>query len=206
MARLFEPEEYGWTNSILPNQILIPNSRGTFFNIEDPDGGFFHDIIGLYIDGACLANGTPWAKAGVGVYFGPRSQYNNSQQCPKSWTHTSQRAELYAAITALEIIDDHIASSTTIDTFVIVSDSAYLVNSITNYIYRWQNNGWITTAGKDVANQDMWENLDDRLDAMLDSGVNVLFWKCDRSENTEADRLARLAVEIDNYTSDDDSY
>lgn len=182
-----------------------PNSRGTYFNVEDPDGGYFHDMIGLYIDGACRANGTPWAKAGIGIYFGPRSKQNHYQQFPSSWTHTSQRAEIYAAIMALRIIDNDITEKTSIDTFVIVSDSAYLVNSITEYIYRWRNNGWITSTGKDVANQDLWENLDDKLDDMLDNGIKVLFWKCDRNENTEADRLARMAIEDHNDSSDDDS-
>ncbi|KAJ3564637.1 hypothetical protein NP233_g8164 [Leucocoprinus birnbaumii] len=35
--------------------------------------------LAIFTDGACLDNGTPYARAGMGVYFGPYSQHNISQ-------------------------------------------------------------------------------------------------------------------------------
>jgi len=196
MSRRFDPRNYGWHPSILPSQILLLNRSGTYYNVEDPNGGVIPDMIGLYVDGAARDIGTYSERAGVGVHFGPRSRYNVCRLLPGDMAHTSQRAELYAATVAVETILDFISKMTSIDTYVIVSDSQYLVNGITGYIYEWRRNGWITAMGGPVKNEDMWTYLHFLLDNLLDErGIKILFWKCDRSENEEADALARNAVE-----------
>ena len=76
-----------------------------------------HDSIGgtcaeqrkiiVYIDGACPGNGTQTAFGGLGVYFGPSSSYNLSAPLINSEaanSPTSQKAELQAAASALQII------------------------------------------------------------------------------------------------------
>lgn len=196
MSRRFDPRNYGWSPSVLPSGILIANRAGTYYNVSDPDGGFYSGVIGLYVDGACRGVGTSWQRAGIGVHFGPRSRYNEFSLLPDDMMPTSQRAELQAAISAIETIADHITKVTNINTFVIVSDSQYLVNGITGYIYGWKRNGWTTCMGGPVKNQDMWRYLDSLLyDMSEEEGVDITFWKCDRSENEEADALACMAVE-----------
>lgn len=80
--------------------------------------------------------------------------------------------------------------------FIIVTDSAYLVNSITNYIYKWNDNDFVAASGREVVNRDLFERIDDKLDAMEfgRQKIPVLFWKVDRSENEDADELARNAI------------
>lgn len=196
MSRRFDPRDHGWSPSIAPSQILLLNRSGTYYNVEDSDGGVVPDMIGLYVDGAARGIGTNSERAGIGVHWGRRSRYNVSRLLPDNMAHTSQRAELYAATVAVETIMNIVSKTTTIDTYVIVSDSQYLVNGITGYIYGWMRNGWITTMGGPVKNRDMWEYLHFLLDDLLDErGINVMFWKCDRSENEEADALAGMAVE-----------
>jgi ribonuclease HI len=77
--------------------------------------------------------------------------------------------------------------------FLIITDSAYLVNSLTSYVYKWRENDYTSSAGKEVVNRDLFEKLDYKLDFMANGrqGLEVLFWKVDRSENAEADILAR---------------
>jgi hypothetical protein len=65
------------------------------FNYFQPQPGH------IYIDGACLDNGTPTAHAGVGVFFGPNDERNVAERLT-GHNQTSCRAEIQAAIRALE--------------------------------------------------------------------------------------------------------
>jgi ribonuclease HI len=192
--RLFSPERYGWSSAAQPSQLLVPNARGTLFNLRSPRGGFVSNIIGLFIDGACPGNGCDWAEGAFGVYFGPQSPYNVNGLL-SGFPQTNQRAELTAAIESMESIRECSLSHPSIHHFIIVTDSAYLVNSITDYIFRWKRNGWINSAGNAVANRDLFEILDQWLNDSAYHEVFIYFWKVDRSENEEADRLANLALQ-----------
>jgi ribonuclease HI len=55
----------------------------------------------IYVDGACIDNGTPNAHAGVGVFFGPNDERNVAERLSGP-NQTSCRAEIQAAIRALE--------------------------------------------------------------------------------------------------------
>jgi ribonuclease HI len=191
--RLFLPKDFNLDADIEPSEAFVPNRRGTYHNVVHPNGGLMSNMIGMYVDGACSGNGEPWAKAGYGVYIGPNSRHNCSGTLPDDELHTSQRAEITAALRALDQIDE-IKEHTSINSFIIASDSAYLVNSVTDYIFKWRENGWITSSGKGVANIDLLRDLDDRLDNLQDARISVLFWKVDRSENEDADELAKMAI------------
>ncbi len=66
---------------------------------------------------------------------------------------TNNRMELMAAIRALQEIHD---SGFKIQVF---TDSSYLINGITKWVFGWQKNNWKTTLKKDVENRDLWERL-----------------------------------------------
>ncbi len=65
---------------------------------------------------------------------------------------TNNRMELTAAVRALEslkqpsLVEFH-------------TDSTYLRSGITSWLAKWQRNGWRTSAGKPVENQDLWRAL-----------------------------------------------
>ncbi|PBK84340.1 ribonuclease H-like protein [Armillaria gallica] len=54
-----------------------------------------------YTDGACFHNGTPHARAGAGVYFGPNSLLNGSFRVTGS--QTNNRGELLAVLQCLVV-------------------------------------------------------------------------------------------------------
>jgi len=56
----------------------------------------------VFTDGACSGNGTPDARGGLGVFFGPGSKFNFAEPLTDSGNPTSQKAELAAAVRALE--------------------------------------------------------------------------------------------------------
>jgi ribonuclease HI len=66
---------------------------------------------------------------------------------------TNNRMELLGAIKALEEI------SKTVGEILIYTDSKYLINGITGWVYGWQKNGWQTKDKKEVSNKDLWEKL-----------------------------------------------
>lgn len=70
---------------------------------------------------------------------------------------TNNRMELQAASLALSSIPK--SKILNPKSILIYSDSSYLINGITKWVYGWQKNGWKTTAKKDVENRDLWEGL-----------------------------------------------
>jgi ribonuclease HI len=62
--------------------------------------------------------------------------------------------ELMAAIKALEAVKRPVPIR-------LVSDSTYLRDGITKWINGWRKNGWKTASKTPVANQDLWQRLDE---------------------------------------------
>ncbi|UWP89102.1 ribonuclease H family protein [Aliiroseovarius crassostreae] len=70
---------------------------------------------------------------------------------------TNQRAELLAAICALEMTSEGARVH-------IYSDSAYVVNGATQWLEAWKVKNWRNAQKKSVKNRDLWERLDGLLD------------------------------------------
>src|SRR5438093_6923013 len=100
----------------------------------------------VYTDGACSRNPGPggWAWAEVGGRF-------ESGAAPRT---TNQRMEITAALEAVRAFASDDAA------LEIVSDSTYVVNCFRDRWYvAWERRGWKNSAGKLVANRDLWEPL-----------------------------------------------
>jgi len=99
---------------------------------------------------------------------------------------TNNRMELLAAINALESLSRP-------STLTVVTDSAYVKNGVTQWIFGWKKNGWKTSARKPVKNVDLWQRIDE-----AQSRHNVT-WKwikghAGHEENERADELARAGM------------
>jgi len=102
----------------------------------------------IYTDGA--ARGNP-GKGGYGVVL---MSGTARMELSAGYEHTTNnRMELLAAISALETLSR--ASKITI-----VTDSAYVKNGVTGWIFGWKRNGWKTADKKPVKNVDLWQRLD----------------------------------------------
>jgi len=80
----------------------------------------------------------------------------------------------------------------------ITTDSTYVKNGITSWIFNWKSKGWKTANKKPVKNKDLWIDLDN-----LCSDHNIK-WKWVRGhtghpENELADHLANQGID-DLYT------
>ena len=96
---------------------------------------------------------------------------------------TNNRMELLAAINALEAL----ARPSEI---TIVTDSNYVKNGITEWIFGWKKNGWKNAAKKPVKNAELWQRLDEA------ASRHTVTWEwvkghAGHPENERADQLAR---------------
>ena len=145
----------------------------------------------VYVDGACLHNGTSCARAGYGVWFGNNHPLNCSGNVP-GW-QTNQRAEIQAAIVAVSI-----AIEEQMDSLEIYTDSMYVINGALSWIEMWRHNNWLTSRGEQVANLDKWLELDDAMHYYWDCGGDLFFTHVPGHSgvfgNVQADQMARDAA------------
>lgn len=101
-----------------------------------------------YTDGSCLSNGQdqksrdrdePSPRAGFGVHFPNRNEWDISLPLSPAEKHTSQRAELHAAIAAIKKVLSSAIAKMPVQIF---SDSQYVVQGLNEFIPRWRENGY----------------------------------------------------------------
>lgn len=140
------------------------------------------DLV-AYTDGACSGNPGP---GGWGVLMQAKRGAEVIKQRELSGGEaltTNNQMELMAAITALETLEKP-------STITIVTDSQYVKNGVTGWIFGWKKNGWKTSAKKPVKNVELWQ----RLDAAQARHQVIWEWvkgHAGHPENERADELAR---------------
>ncbi|MEO9822676.1 MAG: ribonuclease HI [Paracoccaceae bacterium] len=139
-----------------------------------------------YTDGACSGNPGP---GGWGVLLramnGDTIAKERELQGGEADT-TNNRMELLAAIHALEALERS-------STITVVTDSAYVKNGVTSWIFGWKRNGWKTSSKKPVKNVELWQRLDTAQER------HTVEWKwvkghAGHPENERADELARAGM------------
>ena len=139
-----------------------------------------------YTDGACSGNPGP---GGWGVLMIARDNGALVKERTLSGGEaqtTNNRMELMAAIAALEAL-------TRDSDVIVVTDSAYVKNGITDWMDNWKRKGWRTAGGPPVKNVDLWQRLDA---ARLRHKVEWRWIKghAGHVENERADELARAGM------------
>ena len=139
-----------------------------------------------YTDGACSGNPGP---GGWGVLMramdGDAVKKERELKGGEPQT-TNNRMELLAAINALE-------SLTRPSRITIITDSAYVKNGVTGWIFGWKRNGWKTSAKKPVKNAELWQRLD-AAQARHDVTWKWVKGHAGHAENERADELARAGM------------
>ena len=100
---------------------------------------------------------------------------------------TNNRMELMAAISALNALK----SPCEVDLY---TDSAYVKDGITKWIFGWKKKGWKTADNKPVKNVELWQALE----AAQQRHKVTLHWvkgHAGHPENERADELARKGME-----------
>ncbi len=139
------------------------------------------DII-LYTDGACSGNPGPGGWAAVLLWGERRKEISGF--APST---TNNRMELTALLEGLRALK-------TPCTVQVHSDSTYVVNAFRQgWLTRWQKNGWRTSQGGSVENQDLWQAI---MQAKEPHDVQFHWVKghARSQENNRCDELAREAI------------
>ncbi|KAJ5817979.1 hypothetical protein N7447_007987 [Penicillium robsamsonii] len=161
------------------------------------------DSLIIAIHGECLT-GKFGKRSAIGVFYGRGNACNISSPIPGKGDHfhTTQIAELTACLRALRNATNIIEKRRNItrkgnvlmplNTFVIKTDSEYLVRSLTEWLTKWKNNGWKTCKGVPVANAEMFKLAEAGI-TMVEMVVQVKFWLVPKENNLEATCLANMA-------------
>ena len=104
--------------------------------------------VTIYTDGACSGNPGKGGWGAILIYAKEKKYMSGSKQLT-----TNNQMELTATIEALKAIlkPSNIA---------LYTDSQYVKNGITSWIFNWKKNGWKTANKKPVANKDLWIELE----------------------------------------------
>lgn len=68
---------------------------------------------------------------------------------------TNNKMELMAALETFRLIENR----SLLGDIEVHTDSAYLANGATGWVYSWEKNGWKTKEGEPVSNQEIWKEL-----------------------------------------------
>ncbi|MDG1472850.1 MAG: ribonuclease HI [Ascidiaceihabitans sp.] len=139
-----------------------------------------------YTDGACSGNPGPGGWGAL-MQAMDGTKVVKERELKGGEPHTTNnRMELLGAINALE-------SLTRKTEITIITDSNYVKNGITAWIFGWKKNGWKNAAKKPVANAELWQRLD------IANAAHDVTWKwvkghAGHPENERADELARAGM------------
>ncbi|RCK67621.1 Ribonuclease H1 [Candida viswanathii] len=176
-----------------------------------------YESVGLevvYVDGACRGNGShPYTPAGYGVFYGYGDDRNVAVPLDEVdrynlYRPTNQRAELHALNHALKNIEDSIDGEYCDCKTEIRSDSQFAIRSITEWCYKWSNNGWTNVRGETVANDDLIKDnfrmmnfINNAYEQWGWGEINFIHVRGHSGDdgNEQADRLANIGA--DNYGS-----
>ena len=136
-----------------------------------------------YTDGACSGNPGPGGWGAILIARNGDTVVKERELSGGAALTTNNKMELMAAISSLEAL----AGPSKI---TVVTDSSYVKDGITKWIFGWKSRGWKTAAKKPVKNEDLWK----RLDAATQRHDVTWEWvkgHAGHPENERADELAR---------------
>lgn len=115
--------------------------------------------ITIFCDGASKGNPGPGGYGAVLVYpevlsKGEKMKVKELGGAEKETTNN--RMELTGAIKAFEELAKLKIKNDEVNVY---TDSRYVINGITKWVFAWQKNNWQTKAKEDVLNKDLWEKL-----------------------------------------------
>ena len=148
----------------------------------------------FYTDGSCLKNGSAYNEGGFGVVeLDSRGNYIRSY-AKRNKNTTNNIEELRAILYVMLTEGIHITDEEWLHYPTVYSDSAYCVNTLNDWMFRWANNGWLKADGKVPENLELIKAYYDhyqkgyRIDLRKVKGHSGDKW------NELADKLATGAI------------
>ena len=139
------------------------------------------NTIKIYTDGACSGNPGSGGWGAILLYGDKEKRINGFDL-----ETTNNKMELRAVIEALKIIKKNVKIE-------IYTDSIYVKDGISKWIFSWKKNGWKNSKKQAVKNSDLWKELD----FLVQKHDVEFFWVKGHSGdkyNDIADELAREKI------------
>ncbi|WP_397577989.1 ribonuclease HI [Sphingorhabdus sp.] len=138
--------------------------------------------IEIFTDGACKGNPGPGGWGAIIRYGKHEKEIAGGD--PDT---TNNRMEMSAVIQALNALAEPCSVK-------LHTDSKYVIDGITKWIFGWQRNGWKNASKQPVRNADLWRQM---VAAMAPHQVEWIWVKGHNGhpENERADRLASDAAD-----------
>ena len=140
-------------------------------------------MIRIYIDGSCLGN---FGNGGWVFLMQDGDKFTAMFGFQKETTNNQMELTV-----AIEVLNYNIVRK---DEIILITDSNYVKNGISEWIKNWKKNNWKTATKSNVKNRNLWEKLDE-----LNSKLNVK-WEWVKAHNIDkynnyVDELARNSAE-----------
>lgn len=103
--------------------------------------------VEIFTDGACKGNP---GKGGWGVLL--RSGPHEKELSGSERDTTNNRMEMMAVLRALDALKEPCEVA-------LHTDSRYVIDGMTKWMFGWQKKGWKTADNKPVKNEDLWRAL-----------------------------------------------
>lgn len=138
-------------------------------------------LVEIYTDGACKGNPGPGGWGALLMCKGrERELWGGAAET------TNNRMELTAVLEALTALKRSCRVK-------VITDSQYVMQGITQWLPNWKKRGWKTANGQPVKNVDLWQRLDEAVQA------HQVDWAWVRGHsghpgNERADQLANRGV------------
>jgi len=137
--------------------------------------------VEIFTDGACSGNPGPGGWGAILRYGETTKELFGGEA-----ETTNNRMELLAAITALNALK----TPCEVD---LHTDSKYVMDGITKWIFGWKKKGWKTADNKPVKNGELWQQLD-AANQRHKVKWNWVKGHAGHTENERADELARMGM------------
>ena len=139
--------------------------------------------VTIYTDGACSGNPGPGGWGGIILYENHRKEISGFEE-----NTTNNIMELKAVIESLKVLNKNC-------NIKLYTDSKYIVDSITKWVYNWQKNGWRTSKKEPVKNKELLEDI------LNLSKIHNIEWHWVKGHdgnplNEECDQLAKHQIII----------
>jgi ribonuclease HI len=138
--------------------------------------------VEVFTDGACKGNPGPGGWGALLRMGSHEKELSGSE--PET---TNNRMEMTGVIRALEALNT--PCEVTLHT-----DSRYVIDGMTKWIFGWQKRGWVNASKDPVKNRDLWEQL------ITAAARHKITWQWVKGhdghpENERVDQLASLAAQ-----------
>jgi len=137
--------------------------------------------VTIHTDGACSGNPGPGGWGAI-LRFGAHER----ELCGGAAQTTNNRMELTAAIEALNALKRPCKVE-------LHTDSTYVRDGITKWLYNWKRNAWRTADKKPVKNAELWQALD-AARARHEVTWHWVKGHAGHDDNERADELARKGM------------